>query len=66
VFSLTSGDYITPQLIGGGHSLVGNLVAEQFGAVGNWPLGAAFSVLVLFVLFLLMAFLARWNVLENA
>jgi spermidine/putrescine transport system permease protein len=65
VFSLTSGDYITPSLIGGGKVLVGNLVAEQFGSVGNWPLGAAFSALVLAVLFVLMAVLARRGVLEN-
>jgi spermidine/putrescine transport system permease protein len=66
VFSLTSGDYITPSLIGGpGDSLVGNIIAEQFGVVSNYPLGAALSAIVLFVLFALMALLARRGVLEG-
>jgi spermidine/putrescine transport system permease protein len=66
VFSLTSGDYITPSLIGGpGDSLVGNIIAEQFGVVSNYPLGAALSAIVLFVLFALMAVLARRGVLEG-
>ena len=40
VFSLTSGDYITPALIGGpGDSLVGNVIAGQFGVASNYPLG---------------------------
>jgi len=66
VFSLTSGDYITPSLIGGpGDSLVGNIVAEQFGVVSNYPLGAALAAIVLFVLFALMAVLARRGVLEG-
>jgi spermidine/putrescine transport system permease protein len=67
VFSLTSGDYITPSLIGGpGDSLVGNLIAEQFGVASNYPLGAAMSALVLFALFILMAVLSRRGVLEYA
>ncbi len=66
VFSLTSGDYITPSLIGGpGDALVGNIIAEQFGVVSNYPLGAALSAIVLFVLFALMAVLARRGVLEG-
>ncbi|MDD5198825.1 MAG: hypothetical protein PHC88_03400 [Terrimicrobiaceae bacterium] len=66
MFSLTSGDYITPSLIGGpGDSLVGNIIAEQFGVVSNYPLGAALSAIVLLVLFALMAILARRGVLEG-
>src|SRR5262249_28535081 len=49
-FSLTMGDYITPQLLGGPDSqLVGNVIATQFGVTFNWPLGAAFSAVVLVV-----------------
>ncbi|HEY5891731.1 MAG TPA: ABC transporter permease [Chthoniobacterales bacterium] len=66
VFSLTSGDYITPALIGGpGDSLVGNIIAGQFGVASNYPLGSAISALVLAVLFVLMAILAKKRVLEN-
>jgi spermidine/putrescine transport system permease protein len=49
-FSLTMGDYITPQLLGGPNSqLVGNVIALQFGVSFNWPLGAAFSAVVLVI-----------------
>ena len=66
VFSLTSGDYITPSLIGGpGDSLVGNIIAGQFGVASNYPLGAAISALVLAVLFTTLAILSRYKVLEN-
>lgn len=66
VFSLTMGDYITPQLVGGsGEIMIGNLVASQFGVAANWPLGSAFALLVLLVVFILMAVLSRKGVLEN-
>ncbi len=49
-FSLTMGDYITPGLVGGPDSqLVGNVIASQFGATYNWPLGAALSTVVLVI-----------------
>jgi spermidine/putrescine transport system permease protein len=66
VFSLTMGDYITPQLVGGsGGIMVGNLVASQFGVAANWPLGSAFAVLMLIVIFAIMAVLSRKGALEN-
>jgi spermidine/putrescine transport system permease protein len=66
VFSLTTGDYITPSMVGGpGNILVGNIVASQFGVADNWPLGSAFAVVVLLMLFGLMAVLSRKGVLES-
>lgn len=66
VFSLTTGDYITPSMVGGsGDILVGNLVASQFGVADNWPLGAAFAAVVLVTLFILMAFISRKGALES-
>ncbi|HEY9878263.1 MAG TPA: ABC transporter permease [Leptolyngbyaceae cyanobacterium] len=66
VFSLTMGDYITASLVGGaGDILVGNIVASQFGVAANWPLGSAFAVVVLLVLFGLIAVMAKRGVLEN-
>jgi spermidine/putrescine transport system permease protein len=59
-FSLTMGDYITPQLLGGPDSqLVGNVIASQFGATFNWPLGAAFSVIVLGIVALFLGLANR-------
>jgi spermidine/putrescine transport system permease protein len=66
VFSLTTGDYITSSLVGGvSDILIGNIVASQFGVADNWPLGSAFALLVLLLLFGLMALLSRQGVLEN-
>lgn len=48
VFVLSAGDYVTPQLIGGTDGvLLGVQVQAEFKAVGNFPLGAATSLLML-------------------
>ena len=47
IFIPTTGDYITPALVGGPNSpMIGNLIQLQFGAVNNWPMGAALSVIL--------------------
>ncbi|MEM1006185.1 MAG: ABC transporter permease, partial [Pseudomonadota bacterium] len=41
IFIPTTGDYITPALLGGPDgAMIGNLIQLQFGAVNNWPMGA--------------------------
>jgi ABC-type spermidine/putrescine transport system permease subunit I len=48
VFALTMGDFITPSLVGGSQGiLLGNVISSQFGVSYNWPLGAAFALLVI-------------------
>ena len=57
VFIPSLGNYIIPELLGGGKSLmIGNLVQLQFGSAHNWPLGSAlafalFSLVLLALLF---------------
>ncbi|WP_394559873.1 ABC transporter permease [Aquipseudomonas alcaligenes] len=57
VFIPALGNYIIPELLGGGKSLmIGNLVQLQFGSAHNWPLGSAlafalFSLVLLALLF---------------
>ncbi len=46
-FLITAGDYITPILVGGKQTLIGNLIAPQFGMQFNWPLGSAMSFVML-------------------
>lgn len=46
-FLLAAGDYITALLVGGKMTMIGNLIAWQFGQYFNWPLGAAMSFTVL-------------------
>jgi spermidine/putrescine transport system permease protein len=47
VFIPSIGSYVTPDLLGGGTGnslMIGNLIADWFGATGNWPRGSAISV----------------------
>lgn len=42
------GAYIVPQLLGGDRSvLLGNLIAQQFSSMPNWPFGAALTLVML-------------------
>lgn len=57
VFIPSLGNYIIPELLGGGKSLmIGNLIQLQFGASRNWPLGAALSFALLGFVLLAMLF----------
>src|SRR5690242_8446642 len=62
VFVPCLGAYLTPDLLGGGRTvLVGNLVQNQFTTARDWPFGAAVSIgLMAVVMFLLWLFL-RWE-----
>jgi spermidine/putrescine transport system permease protein len=45
IFVPTTGDYVTPALVGGTEgTMLANLIEAQFNGVGNWPLGAALSL----------------------
>lgn len=46
-FLITVGDYVTPLLVGGKQTMLGNLIAPQFGSMFNWPLGSAMSFVML-------------------
>lgn len=53
---LAVGDYITPQLVGGlNGTMLGAVIASQFGLVGNWPLGAAMAITLLFAVLAVLA-----------
>jgi spermidine/putrescine transport system permease protein len=56
VFVLSAADYVTPQLIGGtSGQMLGVQIQANFKAVGDWPQGAAISILML------LAFLAGYG-----
>jgi putative spermidine/putrescine transport system permease protein len=64
-FSLTLGDYITPQLVSNSQ-FIGNVVYESQGVAGNVPLAAAFAtvpVLVMGVFLLVMRRLGAFEAL---
>ena len=62
-FILTSGDYITPALLGGTSSTsLANIVSDEFVALGNRPAGAAISCVMLVIFFCVYLSLSK---LEN-
>ena len=65
VFLMVAGDYVTPLLVGGKQTMIGNLIAPQFGAQFNWPLGAAMSIVMLIaavvIIYLFRMLIALWS-----
>jgi spermidine/putrescine transport system permease protein len=59
-FILTSGDYITPALLGGlSGTSIANIVSNQFITLGNRPAGAAISFVMLAIFFVVYLALTR-------
>jgi putative spermidine/putrescine transport system permease protein len=56
-FSLTLGDYITPQIVMAGNQFIGNVVYTNVGVANNLPLAAAFATVpvVVMIVYLLLA-----------
>ena len=55
VFVLSIGNFITPDLLGGGRRvMVGNLIYKQFLAARDWPFGSALAFLLIAVMMLLL------------
>ena len=65
VFLMVAGDYVTPLLVGGKLTMIGNLIAPQFGAQFNWPLGAAMSIVMLVaavaIIYVFRLLIALWS-----
>jgi spermidine/putrescine transport system permease protein len=55
VFVLSIGNFITPDLLGGGRlQMVGNLIYDQFLSARDWPFGASLSLILIAVMLLLL------------
>ena len=60
VFIPCLGAYLTPDLLGGGKTvMLGNLVQNQFTTARDWPFGSAVSLVLMFASALLLAALMR-------
>jgi spermidine/putrescine transport system permease protein len=60
VFLFSTGDFVTPELVGGTNgSMIGGSIQTQFGENFNWPLGSAiaFTMIALMAVVLLLLFL---------
>lgn len=66
VFIPCLGAYLTPDLLGGGKSvMLGNLVQNQFTTARDWPFGSAASLVLMLVSALLLAALMRSRVAKE-
>lgn len=62
VFIPSAGAYVIPELLGGTDSqMIGNFIANQFGAAGNWPLGAAASFVLMAVMLVAIGLYGRYG-----
>jgi spermidine/putrescine transport system permease protein len=62
VFVLSIGNFITPDLLGGGRlKMVGNLVYDQFLKARDWPFGSALAFILIAVMLLLL-FAQAWAI----
>ena len=61
VFVPSLGAFLAPDLLGGAKNfMIGSLIEEQFkGNAGNWPFGAAASMILLTLVLVILMFLAR-------
>ncbi len=55
VFVLSIGNFITPDLLGGGKiQMAGNLIYDQFLTARDWPFGAALSAILIALMLMLL------------
>ncbi|WP_418061424.1 ABC transporter permease [Pimelobacter simplex] len=64
-FSLTMGDYITVNIVGGASQMLGNLIFINAGAANNLPLAAAIAMIPIVVMLVLLTAIRRTGALEN-
>jgi putative spermidine/putrescine transport system permease protein len=64
-FSLTLGDYITVNIVGGASQMLGNLVYTNVGTANNLPLAAAVSLIPIVIIFGYLAAVRRTGALDN-
>jgi putative spermidine/putrescine transport system permease protein len=64
-FSLSLGDYITVNIVGGANQLLGNLVYTNVGAANNLPLAAAIALIPIVIMVIYLTAVRRSGALEN-
>jgi putative spermidine/putrescine transport system permease protein len=64
-FSLSLGDYIAVQIVGGANQLLGNVVYDNVGAANNLPFAAAVATIPVVVMLLYLWGVRRTGALDN-
>ena len=64
IFIPTTGDFITPRLVGGSEGImVANLIQVMFGKANNWPLGSSLAIITMTIVTLSVicfVVISRW------
>ncbi|HET6673238.1 MAG TPA: ABC transporter permease [Agromyces sp.] len=64
-FSLSLGDYITVNIVGGASQMLGNLVYTNVGAANNLPLASAIALIPIVIIFGYLFLVRRTGALNN-
>jgi putative spermidine/putrescine transport system permease protein len=64
-FSLSLGDYIAVEIVGGTSQLLGNVVYDNIGAANNLPFAAAMATLSVLVMLVYLGAVRRTGALDN-
>ena len=64
-FSLTLGDYITINIVGGANQMLGNLVYSNVGVANNLPLAAAIALVPVLIMFGYLSAVRKTGALDN-
>ena len=64
-FSLSLGDYITVEIVGGRYQLIGNVVYRTIGTGGNVPLAAAVATIPVVIMVIYLLAVRRSGALEE-
>jgi len=60
IFVLSIGNFVTPDLLGGGHSaMLGNAIYDQFMKARDWPMGSAIALVLLTIMTALLVLQSR-------
>ena len=64
-FSLSLGDFIAVEIVGGANQMLGNVVYDNVGAANNLPFAAAVATIPVVIMLLFLAAVRRTGALEN-
>jgi putative spermidine/putrescine transport system permease protein len=64
-FSLTLGDYITINIVGGANQMLGNLIYTNVGTANNLPMAAALALIPIAIMFAYLGSVRRTGALNN-
>ena len=64
-FSLTLGDYITINIVGGASQMLGNLIYTNVGTANNLPMASALALIPIAIMFVYLNTVRRTGALDN-